>query len=48
MLFPLSEDGQGIVEFVFILVLVVVVVLIILITLGSGVGEVFSDVTEII
>jgi hypothetical protein len=48
MLNPLSEDGQGTVEFVFIIALVVVVVLVILITFGSDVGEVLSEVTDII
>jgi len=42
------EEGQGLVEYALILVLIAVVVIIILLQLGPQIGQVFSQVTNIL
>ena len=45
---PQNEEGQGLVEYALILVLVSVVVIAILLILGPIVGNVFSQVTNVL
>ncbi len=42
------EEGQGLVEYALILVLIAVVVIIILLQLGPQIGQVFSQVTDVL
>ena len=46
MLFVLSDEAQGLVEYALILVLVSVVVIAVLTLLGPQIGNVFSKVTS--
>jgi pilus assembly protein Flp/PilA len=48
MLFLPREKGQGLVEYAFILVLVAIVVLAVLLLLGPIVGNVFSNLINMI
>jgi pilus assembly protein Flp/PilA len=48
MLFAPQEKGQGLVEYALILVLVAVVVIVILSLLGPAIGNVFSNVVDLI
>lgn len=48
MLFLPQEEGQGLVEYALILVLVAIVVIAILTLLGPIIGNVFSQVIELI
>jgi len=48
MLFFPREKGQGLVEYAFILVLVAIVVLAVLLLLGPIVGNVFSNLINMI
>jgi pilus assembly protein Flp/PilA len=43
-----TERGQGLVEYALILVLVALVVIVILALLGPALGDVFSDVVNLI
>jgi pilus assembly protein Flp/PilA len=43
-----TEKGQGLVEYAFILVLVALMVIAILALLGPAIGDVFSDVVNLI
>ena len=47
MLFIPREKGQGLVEYALILVLVAIVVIAILLILGPVVGNVFSNIVEV-
>jgi pilus assembly protein Flp/PilA len=44
---PQNEEGQGLVEYALILVLVAVVVIIVLVVLGPVIGNVFSNILEV-
>ena len=48
MLFRYYERGQGLVEYALILVLVAVVVIVILALLGPAIGNIFSNVVQLI
>jgi len=48
MLFTPIEKGQGLVEYALILVFVAIVVIVVLALLGPAIGEVFSNVIELI
>jgi pilus assembly protein Flp/PilA len=48
MLYTQQEKGQGLVEYALILVLVAVVVIVILSLLGPAIGNVFSNVVDLI
>ena len=48
MLFAPQEKGQGLVEYALILVLVAIVVIVILSLLGPAIGNVFSNVVDLI
>ena len=43
-----TEKGQGLVEYALILVLVALIVIVILALLGPAIGDVFSDVVNLI
>jgi pilus assembly protein Flp/PilA len=43
-----SEKGQGLVEYALILVLVAIVVIVILALLGPAIGDVFSNIINLI
>ncbi len=45
-MFPINEEGQGLVEYALILVFVALVVFAILFILGPQVGNMFSRVTS--
>ncbi len=48
-MFPIpSEKGQGLVEYALILVLVAIVVIVILALLGPAIGDVFSNIINLI
>ncbi|GAP14482.1 Flp/Fap pilin component [Longilinea arvoryzae] len=46
MLFYVSEKGQGLVEYALIFVLVVVLAILLLVLFGSGVGNMYSNITN--
>ena len=48
MLFAPKEKGQGLVEYALILVLVALIVIVILSLLGPAIGNVFSNVVDLI
>lgn len=48
MLIRKNESGQGLVEYALILVLVAVVVIVILALLGPAIGNIFSNVINLI
>lgn len=48
MLFRPREEGQGLVEYALILVLVALIVIVILAILGPTVGNIFSNVVNLI
>jgi len=48
MLFAPKEQGQGLVEYALILVLVALIVIVILSLLGPAIGNVFSNVVDLI
>jgi len=48
MLFLPREEGQGLVEYALILVLVAIVVIAILLLLGPIIGNIFSNVINVI
>ena len=48
MLFAPQENGQGLVEYALILVLVALIVIVILSLLGPAIGNVFSNVVDLI
>ena len=43
-----QEDGQGLVEYALILVLVAVVVIVVLLQMGPAVGNVFSEIVDVL
>ncbi|MCC6188854.1 MAG: pilus assembly protein [Anaerolineales bacterium] len=43
-----AEKGQGLVEYALILVMVALIVIVILALLGPAVGQVFSDIVNLI
>ena len=45
---PRKETGQGLVEYALILILVAVVVLVVLALLGPAIGNIFSNVMELV
>ena len=45
---PEQEDGQGLVEYALILVLVAVVVIVILALLGPAIGNIFSNIVNVL
>jgi pilus assembly protein Flp/PilA len=48
MLFNRREEGQGLVEYALILVLVAVIVIVVLTILGPTIGNVFSNIIELL
>lgn len=48
MHFYLSEKGQGLVEYAMIFILVIVVVIVLLYLLGPAVGNMYSNVIDIV
>ncbi len=48
MLFASKERGQGLVEYALILVLVIVVVVVVVALLGPAIGDIFSNVINVI
>ena len=48
MLFSPKEKGQGLVEYALILVMVALIVIVILSLLGPAIGNVFSNVVDLI
>jgi pilus assembly protein Flp/PilA len=48
MLFAPDEKGQGLVEYALILVMVALIVIVILSLLGPAIGNVFSNVVDLI
>ena len=48
MLLKFDERGQGLVEYALILVLVGVVVIVILSLLGPAIGNIFSNIVQLI
>jgi pilus assembly protein Flp/PilA len=48
MLYMPREEGQGLVEYALILVLVAVVVIVILALLGPAIGNIFSNIVNIL
>jgi pilus assembly protein Flp/PilA len=48
MFFSLKEKGQGLVEYALILVMVALIVIVILSLLGPAIGNVFSNVVDLI
>lgn len=48
MLFSPDEKGQGLVEYALILVMVALIVIVILSLLGPAIGNVFSNVIDLI
>ena len=48
MYFAHEEKGQGLVEYALILVLVALIVIVILSLLGPAIGNVFSNVVDLI
>ena len=48
MLYLPNEDGQGLVEYALILVLVSIAVILILTALGGQIGNVFSQIVDVL
>jgi len=48
MLYMPREEGQGLVEYALILVLVSVVVIVILSLLGPAIGNIFSNIVNVL
>ena len=48
MLFAPREEGQGLVEYALILVLVAIVVIVILAVLGPAIGNIFSQIVNVV
>ena len=48
MIYMPREEGQGLVEYALILVLVSLVVVVILAVLGPAIGNVFSNILEVL
>ncbi|MEN6481127.1 MAG: pilus assembly protein [Anaerolineaceae bacterium] len=48
MKFALKEKGQGLLEYALIIILVAVIVIVILALLGPAVGNMFSNVVEVV
>ena len=46
MLFAAQEKGQGLVEYALILVLIAIVVILALTALGTGVSNIFTEITS--
>lgn len=47
-IYPKRQEGQGLVEYALILVLVSVVVIVILSQMGPAVGDIFSNITDVL